>query len=299
MSVIQVSGLNSYPIKSGHVKTHQQVSLFDYGLVMDRNLVIIRDDVPQGKDNFLSQRFPGGEKLVNLSFCSRAGHIVLGDVGESIALDHEIDTRRYVRIHNRETSGIDCGDAVAARLSNYFGFAVRMVRADDESLTPVDPNYADHGLVAYGDGFSFLFLNEASLQALNAEGDFQIPMDRFRGNVILSGLRPFEEDMIETLRINGVEFTLGKPCSRCAIPDVDQLTGQGDKGRDEVTQRLRAFRMGVSDVGRPATFMGMNAVNNLEHDQTATLRVGMQVEVMKSREAPHPFVQNCQLKFNG
>ena len=295
MHDIAISGLNSYPLKSGRRNRLMGSPVSDSGLVLDRRFVLIRDDVAEDGDNFLSQRFPGGEKLVNVRMPDEA-QFWLEDIGESVKVPLHTERRQVVRIHGRETSGIDCGDEVARRFSAYLGISVRLVRADEHSLTPVDSEYASTGRVAFGDGYPFLIVNEASLQALNERGNEQISMDRFRGNIVIEGLKPFEEDWIETLEIGGIEFDLVKPCSRCSIPDVDQQFGLGEKGRGFVTERLRQFRKGVDGRGCPATYFGVNAVAKLEGIESPQINVGDQVRIITRKSCPHDFVRGCRLQ---
>lgn len=297
MSHITVSAINVFPVKSAAGMSLPSTKVFDYGLLMDRNYVVIRDNVPEGKDNFLSQRYPGGEKLVDI-IPEKNGVLRLN--GALIPTNHNMSEPQIqrVQIHGRQTSGVDCGNDAAKILTDHLKMPVRLVFANESSLKPVDANYSDHGMVAFGDGFPFLFVNEASLQALN-EGDGQpITMDRFRGNIVLSGLAPFEEDGIEAVRIDGVRYDFVKPCSRCAMPDVDQKTGAGNKGRDYVTKRLQQFRRSKTGPQRNGkefsqTYFGMNAVADLPHDSYGVIKQSSSVEIIKRRASAHHYVQGC------
>lgn len=134
------------------------------------------------------------------------------------------------------------------------------------------------------------------MTALNERGGETISIDRFRGNIVLSGLRPFEEHWIQTLEIDGIPFDLVKPCSRCAIPDVDQQSGKGEKGKSFVTERLRAFRKGVDGKGRPATYFGVNAVARIEPGTVKRISLGSEVKIIARKQYPHEFVRGCQLQ---
>ena len=79
-------------------------------------------------------------------------------------------------------------------------------------------------------------------------------MERFRPNVVLDGLEPFEEDRIAELRFNSVTLRLVKPCTRCVITSTDQRTGEPSTNPLPI---LRAFRFNKALMG--VTF-GENAV---------------------------------------
>ena len=56
-------------------------------------------------------------------------------------------------------------------------------------------------------------------------------MNRFRPNIVLSGLDPFDEDHIDTLDVDGVTMKLVKPCTRCQITTTDQAPRQSAPNR--------------------------------------------------------------------
>jgi uncharacterized protein YcbX len=51
-------------------------------------------------------------------------------------------------------------------------------------------------------------------------------MNRFRPNVVLNDLDPFQEDFIAVLHSNTVSLRFVNPCTRCQVPSIDQDTGE-------------------------------------------------------------------------
>ena len=51
-------------------------------------------------------------------------------------------------------------------------------------------------------------------------------MSRFRPNVVVAGVRPYEEDSWAALTIGDVTFDNAKPCSRCVVTTIDQTTAK-------------------------------------------------------------------------
>lgn len=67
-----------------------------------------------------------------------------------------------------------------------------------------------------------LLLMQATLAELNkrlqAQSKEPLPMDRFRGNIVVTDCHACEEDEWEQLAIGGtVEVTAVKPCDRCKV----------------------------------------------------------------------------------
>ncbi len=119
------------------------------------------------------------------------------------------------------------------------------------------------------DGFPILVCNAASLAHLNTRMPSPIGMERFRPNIVLEGLEPFEEDRISELRFDTVTLRLVKPCTRCVITSTDQLTGEPSTNPLPV---LRAFRFDKALMG--VTF-GENAV--IAHGVGQVLEAGCDV----------------------
>ena len=57
-------------------------------------------------------------------------------------------------------------------------------------------------------------------------------MNRFRPNVVVRDTEAFAEDPWKRIRIGEVVLDVVKPCSRCTIPGVDQITGADRQGTD-------------------------------------------------------------------
>jgi uncharacterized protein YcbX len=163
---------------------------------------------------------------------------------------------------------LDQGADVSEWVSHAVGQSVRLVRVSPFMPRVANPKYAGStsSPIAFPDGFPILVCNEASLAELNSRMPEPIPMERFRPNLVLSGLEPFAEDHIEALRIGEVTLRLVKPCTRCVIPSTDQRTGE--RSTDPLPV-LRKFRFDRTLLG--VTF-GENAV--IDSGAGADMEVG-------------------------
>ena len=97
--------------------------------------------------------------------------------------------------------------------------------------------------------------------------ELKLPIDRFRANLIISGLPAYEEDFVDTLERAELSLKLVKPCARCSVPSVDQLTGE--QNGPSPLDALVDYRMNPSVAG--AT-LGVNAI--LARGPGAELRSG-------------------------
>jgi uncharacterized protein YcbX len=103
-------------------------------------------------------------------------------------------------------------------------------------------------------------------------------MERFRPNVVVSGLPAFGEDGISALRTLDGRLTLRmiKPCARCNVTELDPQTG--DAPGDEVLRSLAAFRTMTNRRGSRGVMFGQNAV--VDTAGGVSLAVGETLEVI-------------------
>jgi hypothetical protein len=140
-----------------------------------------------------------------------------------------------------------------------------LVRFDPEHKRTSNKKWTKGKLVLnqFSDGYPILVLSEGSLQELNdrltAAGHAAVGIERFRPNIVLTGLQAHDEDRSDELQISSGEgnFSLAliKPCPRCLIPDVNPQTASSSP---EVSQVLQTYRQDARVDG--AITFGMNAM---------------------------------------
>jgi uncharacterized protein YcbX len=249
--VVTVEELNIYPLKSGRGIAKSSVRLAATGLEWDRHWMItdpagsfltqrthpnLARIQPELSSSGLTLRAPGLEPLT----------LPLKPHGDAIT----------VQVWKDRCEALDQGEAASIWASTVLAEPVRLVRVPDVSQRMANPQFAGpHPMpVAFPDGFPILVCNRASLDDLNARMPDPIPMERFRPNIVLSGLPPFAEDRIASLQIGSVTLNLVKPCTRCVITSTDQRTGERSTNP---LPYLRQFRFDRTLLG--VTF-GENAV---------------------------------------
>jgi uncharacterized protein YcbX len=99
---------------------------------------------------------------------------------------------------------------------------------------------------------------EESLADLNARlatrGIPPVPMNRFRPNIVIAGLDPYDEDHVDTISAHGVTLRLVKPCTRCSVTTTDQDSGEVGA---EPLATLAGYR---HDAALGGVRFGMNAI---------------------------------------
>jgi uncharacterized protein YcbX len=271
----KIAQLFIYPIKSCAGIELKEAVLTDTGLDLDRAWMVVDE---QGV--FLSQRELPRMALIQ-PLLKTYDMIVKapGMLALHVSID-EVEKAVSVTVWEDTVKAYDMGDLAAQWFSDFLGQTVRLVRFDPEqtrlsSMTWTKGIEAKNG---FDDGFAVLVTSVASLQVLNdklvAADEKAVTMQRFRPNVVLTGIEAHDEDRLDTLNIETQEDVVQlkhvKPCMRCTIPDVDLQSGKQGTAVGDMLQSYRADPQMDGGI----TF-GMNAI--ILKGEGATLRVGQAV----------------------
>ncbi|MDN3520172.1 MOSC domain-containing protein [Halomonas ramblicola] len=273
---MQITALNIYPVKSLGGIALREARLTVEGLAWDRRWMVV-DDVGR----FVTQR--------QLPAMARIG-VTLED--DALVLTHpqaealrvplarEGQERLSVYVWDDRCEALDEGAEarawLAAVLGDYQGSGLRLVRFAPNHERRVESRYLRPGERAhtgFADGYPFLVVSEASLADVNrrlaAKGQDAVPMTRFRPSLVVAGEAPFAEDGRGELGALDGRWRMGlrKPCQRCKITTIDQLSGEilvpGEPLRTLVEMNRSLA---------PGGYFGQNAI--LLQGEGVTLRVG-------------------------
>jgi hypothetical protein len=270
----RIARLFVYPVKSCAGVELSEAVLTETGLDLDRAWMVV-----DSQGEFVTQRELPRMALVRPQL--KHFEVVLrapGMLALHLAID-AVEQPSKVRLWDQEVSAYDMGDVAAQWFSDFLGRELRLVRFDPDHrrLSSMEWTAGVEALNQFSDGFPLLVTSEASLGELNqrlvAAGHGAVGIERFRPNIVLSGLEAHDEDRLGLMRIAAdqeVQLRAVKPCARCPIPNVDPATAQTDPA---VTTALQAYRQNERLQG--AVTFGMNAIVLQGADQT--LRVGQQV----------------------
>ena len=218
-----VAGLYVYPVKSCRGIAVLETRIGERGFEHDREWMIVD---PDGR--FLTQREV--PRLALISVALSATELELAAPGRAplaMARDAPGAARRVI-VWRDTVLAIDQGDDAAQWLSMWLERPARLVRFDAKGRRLCNPEYAGQSgaHTGFADGYPLLVLSEASLADLNSRLAKPLPMNRFRPNLVLSGIEAFDEDHIDRLHIGAITLKLVKPCTRCQITTTDQSTAE-------------------------------------------------------------------------
>ncbi|MBL8363164.1 MAG: MOSC N-terminal beta barrel domain-containing protein [Rubrivivax sp.] len=271
----RIAQLFVHPVKSCAGIEVTDALLVETGPDLDRQWMVVDE-----RGDMLTQRSLPRMALIRTTF--RHEEVVLrapGMLALHLAVDR-VEAPTRVRVWDDEVAAYDMGPLAAQWCTDFLGRPARLARFDPEQRRLSNKRWtgdldAENG---FADAFPLLVTGSASLAELNrrlaATGHATVDMRRFRPNLVLDGLEPFDEDHLDELHIDTADgevvLRLVKPCVRCTVPSVDPDSGEQGHAVADVLSTFRAdARM---DGG--ITF-GMNAV--IVDGIDRTLRVGQAV----------------------
>ncbi|MET0661082.1 MAG: MOSC N-terminal beta barrel domain-containing protein [Steroidobacteraceae bacterium] len=265
----RITELNIYPVKSCRGIALSRAVLQPAGLEHDREWMIVR---PDGR--FVTQREQ--PRLALIVPALEGGFLVLrapegGDL--RVPLQQE-GAPVQVQCWRDVCSAWDAGEAAASWLSRQVGESMRLVRFESTQRRLSSREWT-HGVEAenrFSDGFPVLLISEGSLADLNSRLEQPLPMNRFRPNLVVSGLLPYQEDAIDELVVGDVTLRAVKPCTRCVITTTDQHSGEVTG--PEPIRTLRTYRLSRNP---PGVLFGQNLI--VVSGADSELRTGMELAV--------------------
>lgn len=275
MSNPEVSGLAFHPIKGAAATIADEVSFTEMGIKYDREWLVCS---PEG--SFMSQRKEPQLAVVKPTILDD-GLVVDAPGMETLFVDFETEgEEKEIDFFKKSGMGRFQGEEAAEWLSTYLNKPAELFRVTQPRT--VKPECQVDGAttqVGFADAFPLLIVSQASLAELNTHLDDPVTIDRFRGNIVVSGndLEPYEEDYWREVRVGELSVFVVRACARCPVPNTDQTTGVRD-GRT-VTDALKATRNGVDLVnGSKGHFFGQNGVHVFEPG--VTVKIGDEVVIM-------------------
>lgn len=242
-----VASLHIYPVKSCRGIDLEVATLGRAGLESqgagDREWMVV-----DGNGRFLTQREVTHMALIAPAL--DAGALVLRAPGmQALHVPLDLPFGRTatleVLVWNHACRALDEGAEAAHWLSQYLGRKVRLARFDPahKRASNRQRTGATEALNRFSDGYPMLMVSRASLDDLNnrlqENGREALPMNRFRPNIVIDDVGPFDEDRLVSLTAGEIVLKPVKPCPRCPIPSIDQDTGMRGPDPLDILARYR------------------------------------------------------------
>jgi uncharacterized protein YcbX len=272
MQSAEITGLTIYPVKSMKGIPVESARLTPQGLEHDRRFMVVR-----ANGRFVTQRDLPRLALVQTRLSVDGVELSMnGRAPVTIPFDQTEGDRVVTRVWGDECIAVDQGRDISNWLTSALQSTGRLhlVRMAAGFIRPQGkPEFlGPETHTFFADAAPFLVAGEASLDALNQELDArglgQVPMNRFRPNIVVRGLAAFAEHETPELRSGRYRLKFCHPCERCVVTTIDQATAE----KDPDWQPFRTLReINPMPGKKPAPAFGQNAVLASGDGQTARL----------------------------
>jgi MOSC domain-containing protein len=272
--MLTVSELFIYPIKSLGGISVSSAKVNDRGFEFDRRWMLV--DL---SNRFITQREFPAMALLQANLAARELRIYHKiNVNSQINIPFLPDSNEeiIVEIFGESCKAVLVGTIVDEWFSKMLSVECRLVYMPDSSKRLVDKNYAlNNDITSFSDGYPFLILGQSSLNDLNGRLAEELPINRFRPNIVFTGGKPYEEDIMEQFTINDINFYGVKLCARCAITTINQDTASK---LIEPLRTLATYRQSNNKV-----YFGQNLLTI----DAGIINVGDQIQNIKMKPANH------------
>jgi uncharacterized protein YcbX len=268
----RIERLFVYPVKSCAGIELREAEITETGFDLDRAWMVV-----DAQGEFVTQRELPRMALIQPQL--KFSEVILRAPG-MLALHLKVDTVEEpvrVKLWDEEVAAYDMGAVAAQWFTDFLGQPLRLVRFDPEHQRLSSKQWTGGVDAAnqFNDGYPLLVVSTASLDLLNeklaAAGRAPVGIERFRPNIVVSGVEAHDEDRLAGLRVAAeggtVDLRPVKPCARCPIPNVDPATAAVDP---VVTDTLQGYRRNELLGGAPSFGMNLIVMEGIDRK----LRVG-------------------------
>ena len=276
---MRVSSLHLYPVKGVRAVDVSSAQVELCGFAGDRRWLVTDDD-----GMFFTQRTCPALATIEAAVTAHGLLLVCGERTCEIVAPQG-DVRHAVQIWEDDVEAAYAGDDAAQWLSDVLGRPARLYFMDEPAVRTTSEDFCAAAPVSFADGYPYLLITEASLDALNTaiadKGGAAVPMARFRPNMVIEGSDPWADDYWKTVRIGDVVFDIVKPCVRCEVTTRDQATG-ARMGKEPLATLATLRRSAHAEEN--GVLFGWNAIAR----DKGKISIGDNVEVLEARPEGWP-----------
>ena len=273
MSTLKITGLHTYPVKSMKGIALDRARLTTKGLLNDRLWMVV-----SSSGRLVTQRDNPRMALIETGLTISGVVLAMQGHGSvTIPFDNRNAEAVKTGVWKDTCETVDQGEEISDWLTQA------LATKEPLRLHGMNPGFKrllsktalsdEKASINFADAAPFLITSESSLDSLNSvleSGSFRdVPMNRFRPNIVVKGLEPFAEHRLGTLSSQNYQFKLCCPCARCIVTTINQDTAE--KSLDG--QPFKTLQViNTTPEGGKAPAFGEYAV--LTHGNRQTIAVG-------------------------
>lgn len=228
---MKLESLHIFPLKSAQGIELDTVRVKTYGFEDDRSFSIInpQNEVVTAREN---------TAILKLQIQKRKNTFEILFDGDSISFNKETHGEKVdISLFRKTAIGVLIHGELDNWLSDKLGIQCRVVKIDTLQLRKTENTE-----ITFSDVYPVHLINKASVLALNEKLETPVEVNRYRANIIVSGLQAFQENQIKRLQIGACNFRVVTKTQRCSLITIDPNTGE--KGKEPLRTLAKEFLSG-------------------------------------------------------
>jgi uncharacterized protein YcbX len=240
---IRLASVIVYPLKGARGVSVVRWPIDAFGLAMDRRWMLVDDE----GNNLKQTKYP---RLAVIGTRIETGMLTVSaaDLPDLVLPIPEEDApAANVMVEHDWVTVRELDRPTSEWFSELLEMSCRAVYMPDRGARTADPAYAPGSRLSFPNSYPIHLTSEASLDLLNLRLSDPIKMDRFRPNLVVSGVQPHEEDEWKRIQVGGgAVMNVVKPCIHsCGMLNVDQQTAARNT---EALRTLATYRLNAEGV---------------------------------------------------
>ncbi|WP_149276323.1 MOSC domain-containing protein [Pareuzebyella sediminis] len=268
---MQITKLYTYALKSSTGLERDTVSFQRSGFIHDRSVAII---------NAQNKIITGREEPKLLTILSEINdqklHLTVNSLGRySFPLPNKDNSPIQIKLFRDSVSGQLFQEEANELISKLLKGSYSLIYIGNAYRPLLDKRGGKMGeITGYADSSPIHLINTKTLNYLNERCSNKFSDQNFRPNIVIDGVKPFEEDSWSLISINGFHFRLQERTQRCIFTTIDPET----QNRDREQEPLRTIAKIRRAIGLRPTF-GVNLVPLT----AGSIGIGSKLEVVKKQ----------------
>ena len=218
MNNISVANLYTYPLKSCQGIILDEVKVLSTGFEFDRYFAVINN-----KNQIITAR--ENPKLLKIETKINDEQLSLSNNSqETINIDLNIysDKSTEITLFKKNTFGRLINKEADQCLSNILNEPCKLIKIDKEKLRTIKDTDQQ---ISFSDAYPIHLVTTASIRDLNNKLTTPITDNRYRPNIILSGVKEaYEEENWKSITIGNCEFEVIEQTERCSLITINADT---------------------------------------------------------------------------
>jgi uncharacterized protein YcbX len=218
----KISSLFVYPVKSCAGVRMDAVSIVPTGFEFDRNWMVV-----DAQGAFVTQREHPKLALVKPEFANSGMILNAPGMAPLHVSSNGAGAPVTITLFGESHEALATNVAADAWFSEYLGASFRLAKCDPRTLRKGGVQYPerDAAPTSFVDNYGILVISEASHAALNQKLPTAVPINRFRPNIVVTGVDEHDEDYFTNARCGEIALRFVNPCYRCSLTSIDQAIG--------------------------------------------------------------------------